>query len=134
MGIFDTSERAKENLSAACLDMKLPMAPLSMRILMGTWLRVPLKVMDFLVNKLLISRVSAAGGGTSFLGWDSKRRLGDTGLRCAIFRGAWESLKIILFLALQEFLRWHGCLGVCGWLKYSLELDGLSCGNGNILL
>src|SRR5207248_8541113 len=36
-GIFDTSERAKENLSAACLETKLPMAPLSMRILMGAW-------------------------------------------------------------------------------------------------
>src|SRR5829696_2446956 len=113
IGIFDTLERAKENLSAACLETKLPMAPLSMRILMGAWLRVPLKVRDFLVNKLLISRVSAAGDCTSFLGRESERRLGDTGLRCAIFRGAWESLKIILFPTLWEFLRWHGCLGVC---------------------
>src|SRR3954470_22160917 len=107
MGIFDTSERAKENLSAACLEIKLPMAPLSMRILMGAWLRVPLKVMGFLVNKLLISRVSAACGSTSFSGRDSKRRSSDTGLRCAIFRGAWDSLKIILFPTLQVLLRWH---------------------------
>src|SRR3954469_12704999 len=104
MGIFDTLERAKENLSAACLETKLPMALLSMRILMGAWLRVPLKVIDFLVNKLLISRVSAACGSTSFSGWESKRRSGDTGLWCVIFRGAWESLKIILFLTLQEIL------------------------------
>ena len=81
MGIFDTSERAKENLSAACLEMKLPMAPLSMRILTGAWLRVPLNVMGFLVNRLLILSVSMAGDDTSLLGWDSERRLGDAGLR-----------------------------------------------------
>ena len=104
-GIFDTSERAKENLSAACLETKLPMAPLSMRILIGAWFRVPLKVRGFLVNKLLISRVSAACGDTSFSGRDSKRRSGDTGLQCAIFRGAWESLKIILFPILRAVLR-----------------------------
>ena len=104
MGIFDTSERAKENLSAACLEMKLPMAPLSMRILMGAWLRVPLKVMGFFVNRLLISRVSAAWGCTSLLGQESERRSSDTGLDLQIFRGAWESLKIILFLTLWAVL------------------------------
>ena len=104
-GIFDTSERAKENLSAACFDTKLPMALLSMRILIGAWLRVPLKVMGFLVNKLLISSVSAACEGTSLLGWDSERRSGDTGLQWLIFRGAWGALKIILFLTLRVVLR-----------------------------
>ena len=100
-GIFDTSERAKENLSAACLDTKFPMAPLSMRILIGAWLRVPWKVMGFLVNRLLISSVSMAGEGTSLLGQDPKRRSGNTGLRVQIFRGAWGALKIILFLTLR---------------------------------
>ena len=103
-GILDTSERAKENLSAACLETKFPMALLSIRILIGMWLRVPLKVMGFLVNKLLILSVSAAGGSISLLGQESKRRLGVTGLRWLIFRCAWEALKIILFLTLQVVL------------------------------
>src|SRR3954467_12500809 len=84
-GIFDTLERAKENLSAAWFDIKLPMAPLSMRILMGVWLRVPGKVMGFLANKLLISSVSVADGNTSLLGQDSERRSGDTGLWWLVF-------------------------------------------------
>src|SRR3954462_4449644 len=87
-GIFDTSERAKENLSAACFDTKLPMAPLSMRILMGAWLRVPLKVRGFLVNRLLIASVSTEGGSTLFLDRDFGKRSGVTGLRFWLFKGA----------------------------------------------
>jgi hypothetical protein len=68
---------------------------------------VPLNVMGFWLERLLISSVSVACGCTSLLGRESNRRSGSAGLCFAIFRGAWEALKIILFPTLRDLHPLH---------------------------
>src|SRR3954451_8973294 len=108
------------------------MAPLLMRMLTGAWLSVPLKIRGFLVQlwlRLLIWSVSSACEFTLVLGQGSKRRSGVTGLDVRIFRGAWGSLKISLFLTprigLIWWCLWHLCVGVIGWGGDNLELNVL---------
>src|SRR3954449_11323001 len=99
--------------------MKFPVAPLSMRILMGAWFNVPLTMSSLAVgrsSRLLMTSGSTAGACTSASGRESKGRSGFAGLEFDIFRGAWGALKIILFPTRQcPWLRWYGFGVVVGW-------------------
>src|SRR3954469_23101387 len=121
-GIFTTSWVANEKRATASAETKFPIAPLSTKIQMGAWLRVPCRTRGFLLSSMvsltllmLSSTTGAPTGCDSFSSaWGSLGRgvLVGAGLGVAFSSRACVLKENLLFLTHQQRLysRWQ-CLG-----------------------
>src|SRR3954452_10240447 len=122
-GIFTTSWVANKKCATASAETKFPIAPLSTKIRMGAWLRVPCRTRGFLLSSMvslmllmLSSMMGAPTGCDSFsAAWGSLGRgvLLGAGLGVAFSSRAWVLKENLLFPTRRRGIRswWQGSGG-----------------------
>src|SRR3954453_13836560 len=142
-GIFTTSWEANEKRATASAVTKFPIAPLSTKIQMGAWLRVPCRTRGFMLSSMVLltllilsSTTGALTGGDSFsAAWGSLGRgvLLGAGLGVAFSSRACVLKENLLFLTHRQGIRlWWQCSGgggSSGGILLTCARDG---DNGNM--